>query len=82
MVGLAFGNGGPGFHREICSALMFVLSFHSILIPIGFFSSSVNNFYSIVSGNENIKDYRSSGMLAGFDIAGFLSIIGLLMLQS
>ena len=59
---------------------MFALLFHSILVLIGSFSPSVNNFYSIVSGNENIKDYRSSGILAGFDIAGFMSIIGLLMM--
>ena len=66
--------------KQLINALFYSLLFHAILIDIAAMIDPLNELLSIVSGNDRWKPLRSSGLLAGFDIAGLLCIIGALML--
>lgn len=81
ILGLVFGNDDKGLSKDICIALLYAIILHSILILLGSFFPFANEFFENISGNDRTVDYRSSGMLAGFDIAGFLAIIGLMMIS-
>lgn len=54
------------------------LIIHAILILIGGVSSDFNAILSEISGNNKVKDFKASGLLAGFDIAGLVNVIGIL----
>jgi hypothetical protein len=66
--------------NDILKAIYACLLTHAIIIVIAALIPEINELISIVSGNDRWRPYRSSGFLAGFDIAGFLCIVGVLML--
>lgn len=50
---------------------------HSVIIIIGALSPDMNAILSLISGNDKAPDFRSSGLLAGFDISGMIGFISL-----
>lgn len=51
----------------------------AIIIVVAIFPD-FNDYLSIINGNDRGRYLRSSGLLAGFDIAGFLVLIGFMLL--
>lgn len=54
---------------------------HSIIVVLGAVIPELNLILSLISGNEKSPSFRSSGLLAGFDISGMISAIALLYFQ-
>jgi hypothetical protein len=73
---------GCGFFSrdQILSAVFYSLLLHVFMIDAAALFYPLNDFLSSISGNEKIRPLRASGLLAGFDIAGLLCLLGLLML--
>lgn len=73
--------GLPGINqRKLVSAVFTALILHALLIDVAALVERLNLALSIVSGNDRWKPLRSSGLLAGFDIAGFMVLAGTLLL--
>lgn len=66
--------------KRLLSAIFYSLLLHALLINIAAVLDPLNELLASVSGNDRWKPLRSSGLLAGFDIAGLLCIVGTLML--
>lgn len=56
-----------------------VLAVHSILVILGATFPALNSFLAVMMDAERVRAYRSSGLMAGFDVAGVLSILGLML---
>lgn len=54
--------------------------FHSGMITVSAIFPDINKLFSILSGNEKNPILRSSGLLAGFDIAGLVCFMGMVIL--
>lgn len=67
---------------EIKNSIFITLLFHAITINLAATVPSVNEFFSQLSENDRVRPFRASGLLAGFDMAGLLCIIGTTMLLS
>ncbi|QDL39140.1 hypothetical protein [Rhodoferax sediminis] len=71
----------PFSAAQILRTLFFALLVHAILIISATMVESINISLSHFSGNERILPAKSSGLLAGYDIAGLFCVIGCLMLS-
>jgi len=81
IVGFLFGTANnDDLGRKVFRALLAALAFHAFLIVVAAFVYPFNEFLSLISGNDRVRMYRASGLMAGFDIAGFLNIIGIAMI--
>nr|WP_143023890.1 hypothetical protein [Pseudomonas benzenivorans] len=67
---------------KVLRILIVVIVMHAVFIIVTAFSLPLAELASSLSGNERFRWMRSSGLLAGFDIAGFITIIGILLLTS
>ncbi len=65
---------------DLIRILFYAILIHSALIVLAANSIALNEMLGYISGNDRIRPYRASGLMAGFDMAGFISIIGLLLL--
>jgi len=66
--------------NNILNIVFYSILLHCLLIIIAANHDGINAIFSVVSGNDKVALGRSSGLLAGFDIAGFLSLIAISML--
>lgn len=66
--------------NQILNSVFYSLLLHVILINAAAIFDPLNYFLVTFSGNDRIKPFRASGFLAGFDIAGLLCLLGLVML--
>ncbi len=55
------------------------LAVNSTLIIFAALFEPINMLMSEISGNDRIRHLRASGLLSGFDMAGLIALIGLLM---
>lgn len=67
---------------KVLRVLIIVIVAHAVFIIITAFSLPLAELISNLSGNERFRWMRSSGLLAGFDIAGFITVVGILLLTS
>lgn len=67
---------------KVLRVLIVVIMVHAIFIIITAFSLPLAELTSNLSGNERFRWMRSSGLLAGFDIAGFITVVGIMLLTS
>lgn len=84
LVGLVVGTQSDGDRsaHTILRWLLLSLVVHALLVDIAAVIPALNHALSEISGNDKVGHYRASGLLAGFDIAGFLSAIGMMMVLS
>jgi hypothetical protein len=65
---------------QILHSLFFTFLFHAILINAAAIYDPLNQFLVNFSGNDRVRPFRASGLLAGFDMAGLFCLLGLLLL--
>jgi hypothetical protein len=80
IVGAIFNKKSLNLKQKIYRALLLAITFHALIVIVSGLFYPVNEFFSNISGNIKIKEFRASGLMAGFDISGFLSIIGMAMI--
>lgn len=68
---LAFENKTAEF---IFKTIFYILFAHCIIVILAANNNFLNELMSIISGNIKIRPGRASGLVAGFDIAGTLSL--------
>jgi hypothetical protein len=66
--------------QDILKVLFYVLLSHCVILIVSANIFELNALTSILSGNERFRHGRSSGLLAGYDIAGILSLFALAMI--
>ena len=75
-----------GMHKdnaiEILKMLTLAIALHGIFIIISALHQPTNELLSILGGNDRVRPLRSSGVLAGYDMAGLISIFGILLLTA
>lgn len=76
-VGLVVCSGGAEVGARLLRATLYALIFHGVLILIAAWFQPFNVLLAIISGNTRIREGRASGLMAGFDIAGYASILGM-----
>lgn len=76
IIGILFGESSGEYGRTIMIVLLGILLSHSILLIAAANNQPLNNLLGSITGNDRIAEYRASGLLAGFDIAGLFSIMG------
>lgn len=65
---------------EIIYVIFYLILIHSIFIILCSLYKPLNEISILISGIEYIRPYRSAGVLSGFDIAGLISIVGIILL--
>ena len=81
LIGFFFGAKRTERSDEIVRALLAAIFVHCVMVLCAALMPSVNQFFSLISGNDRVKDFRASGLMAGFDIAGFMAIIGMALVS-
>ncbi|CAN7327163.1 hypothetical protein LJR099_001823 [Variovorax paradoxus] len=66
--------------RELVNALFGALIVHAAIVVVSALFEPANEFFSGISGNDRFRPFRASGLLAGFDLAGFFCLAGAAML--
>jgi len=64
--------------RLIMPMVMLSVTAHALFIIAASFNIELNQFLGAIFGNDRIRPLRSSGLVSGFDVAGFFCIAGLL----
>lgn len=59
--------------------LLLAILAHATLVIIGAHADPVNALLGATFGNDRVRHLRSSGLVAGFDVAGFFCVVGLFM---
>lgn len=80
MLGLFFSRVHRENAEEALKLLLLTIVVHAFLIILGALHQPTNELLSMLGGNERSRHLRSSGLFAGFDIAGFSLILGILLL--
>lgn len=79
MLGLLFRSAPRSFGPRIIRAVFLCLVIHAVMIVMAGVLPPLNHLFSMISGNDKVHELRASGLLAGFDIAGLLCLLGLAM---
>lgn len=61
---------------QLVNAIFRVLVVHALIVILAGLFEPVNGFFSELSGNDRVRPFRASGLLAGFDLAGFFCLAG------
>ena len=80
ITGFIFGSCSESDKIIFFKILIYAIVLHAILIIIAANFYQINKVLSLISGNYANKEHRTSGLLAGFDIAGYLSILCMAMI--
>lgn len=79
-VAVVFGQENLGCVQLKIKILFYSILAHSLIVIVSAHLPALNAFLSLVSGNERFRELRSSGLLAGYDIAGTVSNVALILL--
>lgn len=84
LVGVLLGTAKSAGHsyQMVALPLLLCLFVHAALVVLAAVYSPLNHGLSAVSSNDRVGLFRASGLLAGFDIAGFMSVIGMAVILS
>lgn len=66
--------------RMIMPLVMLCISIHALFVIAASFSFELNSLLGQIFDNDRVRPLRSSGLVAGFDVAGFFCLVGLLAL--
>ena len=80
LVGVMFGSGYDKPSSYWIRVTVGVIAVHSVIVIAGALVPEVNRLSALSIDIDRIRPYRSSGLLAGYDAAGLLSIFGLLQI--
>lgn len=80
LVGWAIGARDPGTQGALQGAIFRAVFVHAALLIVAAVVPEVNIMVAGISGNIQVKYFRASGLLAGFDIAGLVNVLGIAML--